>query len=216
MTVAAASVLAAGCAGGPDAVDVLRSDAPDMNVVALPPQTDEAIELRDWDVSVARYESGDTIAGGTGFWLETNPEELGEPAEAVLEPAVFLVNVLSLPVSIFLPPPWEAQQYEGVDVPASYTGVPPVPYAADPVERVVTPPSADADVRGGIDLVPSTRAGTAATTRRAPTPVRIAPRATTRPTPNATPRPPARSPRPVFVPANSQSPATRPAGPMNK
>src|SRR4051812_913628 len=40
---------------------------------APPVVVDEAMQKRDWPMSVARYESGVTVAGPTGFYWEADP-----------------------------------------------------------------------------------------------------------------------------------------------
>jgi hypothetical protein len=154
------ALVVAGCNHG-SAVTLDGEAAGDSDLVAAPPRMDEAIDLRDWPVTLATYENGDTIAGSRAFLFETNPEGTGqqplnadgtrpegqgraEAGEAVLEPLVFLANVITLPVGIFMPPPGEAVRSEGMELPPSYTLVPPVPPAATPSTRPAFEPIAPA------------------------------------------------------------------------
>lgn len=106
----------AGCAL-PDPVRL--SDEP--LALAPPPEADEAVDLRDYPQTSALYESGDVVAGSTVFWVETDPDRIDDPGEALLQPVLFVVNAVTTPVAIFLPPPWEAVTHDAVRLPTTST-----------------------------------------------------------------------------------------------
>jgi len=94
---------------------------------------DQAMQLRDWDKSYANYENGSTKSWSTGFAYASRGD-LPYGLNYVADTGSFFGNVLTLPITAY-------QQRNGVvssgvNIPETYTAVPPVP------PRYATPPGA--------------------------------------------------------------------------
>src|SRR6185369_5229270 len=48
---------------------------------------DEAMQRREWDRSISHYPNGDTVAGGTGYFLQTH-ETITDPYRRIADPIV--------------------------------------------------------------------------------------------------------------------------------
>lgn len=102
---------------------------------------DEALALRaDWPKSTAQYPSGSVIAYSTRFPIDSN---LPHPTSGnvVLEPALFLAQVVMLPVEFIVNPPMQEQRWYDAQLPPTSTLQPPLPpRGGAPVQRVVPYP----------------------------------------------------------------------------
>lgn len=98
-------------------------------VVALnnePILVDEAMQQRDWERSTAVYQNGDTVAGFTGRRYEVHNGLSEGYAGRLADPAVGIGNVILLPITMVLTPPWKAVGYQGVIIPPTHHANPPV------------------------------------------------------------------------------------------
>jgi hypothetical protein len=90
---------------------------------------DQAMQHRDWQRSALVYQNTSTLAGPTArVWTTTDTQG----ANAVTDIVVFSGNVIFGPFTYLTVPPWTPIYYRAVNVPPSYTAVPPVPGASDP------------------------------------------------------------------------------------
>ncbi len=87
---------------------------------------DEPTQRRDFPQSVAYYPSGETVAGARRFNLQI-PESTPRPAAALLDPMLFVGQVLYLPFTYITEPPMVKKIWPGVLIDPTYTGVPPLP-----------------------------------------------------------------------------------------
>jgi hypothetical protein len=87
---------------------------------------DEAMQRRDWPVSVARYANGETAAYPTGFVLEHSPKA---PiwAPVVTDVPLFFANIVAMPVGYVFTPPWTEVDYPRGVVPPTYNAMPAMP-----------------------------------------------------------------------------------------
>ena len=99
--------------------------APDP-VSHAPLVLDEAMQHRNWSVSVAHYTNGATVAGPTASLL-TYSENTPVWAPLVLDPVIFMGNSLSAPVVYMITPPWERVVYNRGFIEASNNAMPPLP-----------------------------------------------------------------------------------------
>ncbi len=73
-----------------------------------PMLVDEAMQQRDWERSTAVYQNGDTVAGFTGRRYEVHNRLSEGYAGRLADPAVGISNVILLPITMALTPPWKA------------------------------------------------------------------------------------------------------------
>jgi hypothetical protein len=101
-------------------------NAPPPEAIVPSPSTDEAMLHRDWQQSSALYADTSVIAGNTGFMFMP---KWGQPewVYPLLDAPLFLANVVTLPVSLIMTPPWVAVEYRSATIPPSYTAMPPLP-----------------------------------------------------------------------------------------
>lgn len=98
-------------------------------VVALndsPMVVDEAMQARDWDRSTVYYQNGDTVAGFTGRYIELKPKYQDGAVTPVASPAVGITNIVLLPITMAVTPPWEDVRYQGIIVPPTHHANPPI------------------------------------------------------------------------------------------
>lgn len=103
-----------------------------------PIKTDQAMELRPWDKSVALYENGGVSTYPTGFAYV--PED-NDPSYAYYgsDMGVFGVNLVTMPYTFYKNPPWERSMTStGVRIPETYTANPPQPGVAEDVTSAPT------------------------------------------------------------------------------
>ena len=115
---AAGLLLAGGCQFNVPPAQEKLNDAPLL--------VDEAMQKRDWDRSVSYYANGDAVAGGTGYMFQTH-ETIPPGYRRLTDPGVAAVNIVALPVGVFVNSPFGEQTYQGVIIPPSYTTQPPLP-----------------------------------------------------------------------------------------
>jgi len=100
---------------------------PTMSKVnSTPVVVDDAMQKRDWDRSTAYYANGDTVAGGTGYMFQIH-ETIPEEWRRLADPVVTTMNIVLLPVGVFVNSPFKTQVYQGEMLPPSYTAQPPLP-----------------------------------------------------------------------------------------
>lgn len=91
-----------------------------------PMVVDEAMQMRDWDRSTAYYQNGDTVAGFTGRYYELKPKYQDGYITRAADPVVGITNVVLLPITMAMTPPWEDVRYQGVIVPPTHHANPPM------------------------------------------------------------------------------------------
>jgi hypothetical protein len=92
----------------------------------IPPQRDEATVRRDFEKSTLYYPNGTTVAGSTRFPLAPRAQA-GHLERNLVEPALFLGNVVALPFTYLVKPPFEPYDWKGVVTPPSDTVQPAYP-----------------------------------------------------------------------------------------
>ena len=116
-------LIALGCANSQKKPPATETE---LSPASEPMYADEATTLRDYSPSIAYYPTGATQAYAT-HWpysgQETNIQELN----AVVDPVLFLSQVVMLPVRLVIDPPGRFVNYYGPVVPRSYTAMPPLP-----------------------------------------------------------------------------------------
>ena len=212
MMLVALAMTAAGCQG----INKHQEPAPVNNT---PLVVDEAMQIRDWDRNTSYYANGATIAGGTAYCWETadgvNPDH-----RRFIDGPVAALNIVCMPVGLFVNSPFEKQVIHGEIIPPTYTGQPPLPgepqvsngAVLEPIETV--PLGKGTATEGG-------RAGTVTepgTPPPAPPAVETPPSTETPPlapseTPTPTPTPPSPSDTPAPAPPPVQPPTAESAPP---
>jgi hypothetical protein len=96
---------------------------------STPITTDQAMEVRQWDLSVASYANDAVLAHPTYSPLQ--PDRLKYDGNAILEPILFLGDVVYIPVGMIIKFPWEFEVNKSISAPASYTLMPPLPDGAE-------------------------------------------------------------------------------------
>lgn len=134
------AMLAAGVmvAGGCSTVQKVENSAPEREN-QVPVMVDQAMQLRQWERSTARYGNGNVVAGPTGFpyitrWNQPEPYYLAE------EVPLFVVQSVVSPLVLIVTPPWTPELYSGVTVQSSYTAMPATPSPSGPYAAPTTQP----------------------------------------------------------------------------
>jgi len=85
---------------------------------------DPAMQLRQWDPVTAAYENGSTFNNPTGYAYESKP---GQPGYTYYyaDAGTFFVNLVTLPYTLIADR--GGAESGGVNLPPSYTAVPPLP-----------------------------------------------------------------------------------------
>jgi hypothetical protein len=83
---------------------------------------DEAMQIRDWNRSVAYYGNGNTVAGSTRLTFEPKDDDRLNYAA---DPLIGLGNFVIIPFTYFYTPPFTKVEYQGAIVPPSHFAVPP-------------------------------------------------------------------------------------------
>lgn len=86
---------------------------------------DEAMALRQWEPSVARYASGSAPSYPT-LYPYTASRDLPGPAAFAMNPVIFFAQTALLPITFFTTPAWQQDDTRGVQTPPTYTAVPAV------------------------------------------------------------------------------------------
>ena len=88
---------------------------------------DQAIAQRaDRPKSTAYYSNGSVPAFSTRFAYDVNAQR-PYPGDVILDPAMFIVQTVMLPIQLIKYPPGTEQVWHGEIVPPSYTATPPLP-----------------------------------------------------------------------------------------
>src|SRR5215469_1351901 len=89
---------------------------------------------------VGHYANGDVVTWSTRFPYDSN---VGHPTSGavILEPALFLLQVIILPAELVANPPFEEQEWFGAETPPTYTAQPPLPPPGGaPVQQIMPYP----------------------------------------------------------------------------
>ncbi|HEY7089802.1 MAG TPA: hypothetical protein VH518_17020 [Tepidisphaeraceae bacterium] len=103
---------------------------------------DTAMQLREWDQSIAWYSNGDTPGHPILFLYESKPGIKNEYTYAVIETPAFILQGVAAPFLAFVTWPWSSVIYGGEEVPPTFTAMPPLPPSYT-VTSESTPPSAE-------------------------------------------------------------------------
>lgn len=114
---------------------------------------DEATQLRDYEKSTLYYPSSATEAGSTRAPFASR-DNAGKVERAFVEPALFLVNVASIPVDVFIKPPFSPYDWHGAVTDATYTAQPAYPVDEQAQDTTGTP-GAPADEAGPVPAADS-------------------------------------------------------------
>ena len=106
-------------------VDKQKVDATPLNI-------DAAMQQRQWDRVTAEYQSGATHNGSTGTLFTPN-HDASPYTYAVTDPGTFLLNVAILPYTLYKQR--NGVDSGGVDLPPSYTAVPPQTPSTQPIPK---------------------------------------------------------------------------------
>jgi len=104
----------------------LKQPPPPYPVSHAPLVVDEAMQLRQWPMSVAHFANGSTVGLSTAFLLTHRAHE---PiwAEALTDTPMFLINSAAWPVVLACSPPWQTIVYPDGGTEPSYNAMPPLP-----------------------------------------------------------------------------------------
>jgi len=89
-----------------------------------PIATDDAMQLRNYPLSKARYPSLSQTTGSTEFLFAADPG-LDSVGQGAADMPVFLSNIVALPVAMVLTPPWAGIRTVALAMPPTYTANPP-------------------------------------------------------------------------------------------
>ena len=88
---------------------------------------DEAMQLREWERSVAYYPNGDTVSGHNRFPIRSDltpgSNEFGAAAYDIV---ASMAQTVALPFTYLVIPPLAPAVYTGEDFGSTYTGMPPM------------------------------------------------------------------------------------------
>ena len=104
-----------------------RNIPPTMEKVNNTPLApDDAIAKRDWQQTTSYYGNGDTTAGGTGYMFQTH-ETIPDGWRRIVDPTISSMNMVLLPIGVFVNTPFGPQVAQGEMIPPTYTAQPPLP-----------------------------------------------------------------------------------------
>jgi hypothetical protein len=138
LALGAATIASTGCA----ARQKPKFDRLTDSTIAIDP----AMRTRDWDPAFAKYPNGAVVAGPTLFPFEPKRNQAGY-AYYGADFLTFFTNLVVLPYSLVVTPPWTAQTYFGARIPPTSTAMPLPPRSRvpePPPARPATPPTAPA------------------------------------------------------------------------
>jgi hypothetical protein len=104
----------------------LKHTPPADPITHAPLVVDEAMQLRQWDMSVAHYQNGATVGEPTSFLLTHRPNEPKWTA-ALTDTPMFVLNSMASPVVLICSPSWQRVIYPSGGLEASYNAMPPLP-----------------------------------------------------------------------------------------
>jgi hypothetical protein len=92
---------------------------------------DPAMQLRQWDPTIATYASGGVWAWPN--YVEFAPKTNNEKLRGVLETDFFLINIAYSPIAALITDPmWKKVYYQQLTMEPSYTASPPLPPSTQP------------------------------------------------------------------------------------
>ena len=148
--IAAAGILSVGCQtmksemSGMAKCPVSRlKNAPPDELNDSPLVVDGAMQLRDWQRSSAVYANGDTPAGPTGFLYEPAWYQ-SEWRYPIIETPLSVAQMVALPVTLAITPPWTTVTYTGATINTTYTAMPAMPGGTSIPQTDVMPAGAPA------------------------------------------------------------------------
>jgi hypothetical protein len=122
LTVLGCAVLAGGCTCP---IQRVKNQPPDP-VSDAPVIVDAAMQIREWDRSVAHYQNGDTFANPTLFLYEPTWHQ-PEYFYYFIETPLFIGQTIAMPVVMVMTPPWSSVKYTGVTTEPTFTAMPLLP-----------------------------------------------------------------------------------------
>lgn len=130
------AVLGAMAIGGCQPIHNIPPDTLDDTPIPV----DAAMERREWDESRASYANTGVWCSPTLFSFQSAP---GHPdyQYALTEMPVFVVNVLLIPVQVFISPAWHEREYRAATIPPSYSAMPALPPAKESTSEAQPAPS---------------------------------------------------------------------------
>jgi hypothetical protein len=120
--------------GGCQRVGDVKPDALDDT----PVQVDAAMARREWEQSHATYAATGIHTTPTLFTFQSAPDRPNYQY-ALTELPVFLVNVVLIPVQVFVAPVWKEHEYRAATIPPSYSAMPALPPLNE--NELATPPA---------------------------------------------------------------------------
>jgi len=103
----------------------LKKDPAPASVSHTPLVIDEAMQKRQWPMSVAQYQNGATPAFQTAF-LITHRSDEPDWAPTITDTPMFVANSIAAPIVFCFSPPWTRVIYPRGGVEPSYTDQPPL------------------------------------------------------------------------------------------
>ena len=85
-----------------------------------PIKQDEAMAVRQWDQTQALYANGTVTAYPTLYPYKADPAN-GDLANLLLSPAIYVGQLIALPVSAIVTPPWQETDSHGIYTPPTFT-----------------------------------------------------------------------------------------------
>jgi hypothetical protein len=123
MLLLAGGLLGGGLLGG--GCQSIRQTEPRAALDPTPIPVDQAMQVRDWNQSVAWAANSKTVAGNVGFYWEPKPD-ISPYESGVIETPLFIANTVASPVSLIITPPWQAVVWDSGTVGPTYTAMPPM------------------------------------------------------------------------------------------
>ena len=99
--------------------------APVATINDAPLVVDEGMQAREWDRSTVYYANGDVVAGPNGRVFETTADVDKGFRGAIVDPALSVANLVILPVTMVINPPWNDVTYQGFIIPPTHHANPP-------------------------------------------------------------------------------------------
>ena len=193
--------------------------APRGGVQHEPVAIDQAMQIRDWEPSSARYTNPRFIAGPVGYWFQP-AYDMPEPVYAVQETPMFALQTLALPLTVWFPPLWKPIEYAGETLEPTWHAMPLVAGVIEhtPPPAEVTEPSIDepmtAPAAPAVEPLEPSNQTPGRTVAPPAEPMQEVPVERVQPAPAGQPTTPAQpapapAPRSVSTPAPSVQPTTR-------
>ncbi|MBC7783717.1 MAG: hypothetical protein H7144_07740 [Burkholderiales bacterium] len=139
--------LAGGCAEKPGATN--------GTINTEPLTIDPAMQQRTWEPVTANFQNGDIRTISTGFRYTSDPSWTERNAY-YSDSGTFLLNLVTMPYTLYQER--DGVTSAGVQLPPTYTAVPPLPGAPEPVSTPMPAPMSDpipAPAAGEVPSIPS-------------------------------------------------------------